>query len=157
MHTAFLSCMQNHHVDLYQACSKMDVGAKWYVPGSHVLLLCLGNMLDPWGLCLCQHCSHPRHHTFGFPSINFEEINQFHWNITEGLSIIEYRSNSNLKIKWPFLIVVFWWIWFQIDNFERDASILFKVWQKDKALSDTGPVCIWGSSAKIWLSICLIV
>ena len=35
---------------------------------------------------------------FGDRSITFERIHQFHTKFTEGLSIIIYRSSSNLKI-----------------------------------------------------------
>ena len=35
----------------------------------------------------------PRHHTFGFRSITLEWMHQFHFNFTEGSSIIKYTKS----------------------------------------------------------------
>ena len=53
-------------------------------------------MLDTYGPCLHRHhrllrC--PRCNTFGFRSITFEGIHQFHSNFTEVSTIIKYRSS----------------------------------------------------------------
>ena len=62
----------------------------------YIFLCRLQIMVVTYGSCLGRHrrlLSCPRSNTFGFRSITFEGIHQFHSNFTEMSNIIKYRSS----------------------------------------------------------------
>ena len=68
--------------------------------------------------------------TFGFQSITFEGLHQFHSRFEDEFSIIKYRSSSNLEIIGKSMALFD--LGLRFNNFGRDASILFKIYRKVK-------------------------